>query len=222
MSVGIHLNLSTANKSDWEWGKKCAGQCAASPIRCQPCSLGGTDPVPISVDGPSFPPRLKPRRFRCLYWGPSGVKWSYLRWCVWDFPLSRKHVAPAAAGGHPTNLREAIVQAKPRPRGEQDLEDGRGAALPLPDLKAFLLSERIMQEVGLRFLGFFFFLNDVTYNCKDPWYREISLIAFHWQIVPEIERSVREGEGMCLTSLLRDKNLRKRSRKQDGSWKQAV
>lgn len=66
-------------------------------------------------------------------------------------------MAPAAAGGHPTNLREAIIQAKPRPRGEQNLEDSRGAALLLPDLKAFLLSELIMQEVGLRFLGLLFF-----------------------------------------------------------------
>lgn len=41
-------------------------------------------------------------------------------------------MAPTAAGRHPANLREANLQAKPTPRGGQDLEGYRGTVLPLP------------------------------------------------------------------------------------------
>ena len=41
-------------------------------------------------------------------------------------------MGPTAAGRHPANLREANLQAKPTPRGGQDLEGYRGTVLPLP------------------------------------------------------------------------------------------
>lgn len=47
-------------------------------------------------------------------------------------------------------------------------------------------------------------------------------MATHRQIIAETEWNVGRGEGMCLTSLLREKSLRRRPRNQDESWKQAM
>ena len=75
---------------------------------------------------------------------------------------------PAAAGGQSANVREANLQAKPIPKGQQNLEVSRGAVTFF--IKRASNAESWFEiSVFLSFClsFFFFFFNNVTYNCKD-------------------------------------------------------
>ena len=157
--------------------------------------------VQVSEGSPSCLPRLKPR-WLCGYPGTPVERSEATCNDMWGALLSLGSVWPPL-------LLVAHVQTWGKPtcsRNQHQEADGTSRAAegqwPQP------LSTKRTSKAGSWFeiSGFLSsFFNSVTYNCKDSWYREMSEIAFHWQIILEIERNVGKGEGMCLTLLLRKK-----------------
>lgn len=137
MSVRIYLDLSAAHKRDWASERRNVEGSGVGPACCLSIAIReGLTPRPalemgsdwyVSEGSPSCLPRLKPR-WLCGYPGaPVEQSEATCNVYVGGSPLSRKCVAPAAAGGLRANLREANLQAKPIPRGRQKLQGSRGA-----------------------------------------------------------------------------------------------